>query len=75
VTTLGQEYSSVQQASSNTGNITLLSPAAVSGSDKRSTIQLAIAIAVGLGLIAGVALATVVVNREAGTARRPGTPR
>jgi capsular polysaccharide biosynthesis protein len=70
VNTLGQQYTSQQQGSAGTGNITLLSPAALSGSDRRSTLELALAIAIGLGLVSGLALATVVVNREASSGPR-----
>ena len=70
--TADNEKTRYQEAIANAGrsNVALVAPAAATGDDRRSNIQVAVAASVGLGLIAGVALATFVVNR--GVTRAPG---
>jgi len=49
--------------------VRIVAPAIYVGDDRKSTVELAIAASVGLGLVAGVALATLVVNQQ--VARTP----
>ncbi|MCU1488011.1 MAG: hypothetical protein JWN67_4757 [Actinomycetia bacterium] len=65
---LGQRYTNFA-ASSGGGHVELVAPASYQGSNRRSMIQLAIAASVGLGLVVGIALATLVVNQEATRSR------
>jgi hypothetical protein len=58
---IGDRYSESESGSGST--VAVVSPATDAGSDRRSTVQLAIAAPVLLGLVVGTALATVVVNR------------
>lgn len=68
--TLAQRYAELEQGGPASGGIDLVAPAVATGNDRSATIQLAIAAAVGLGLVVGVALATMVVNREVSQGRR-----
>lgn len=60
--TIAERYSLVQRNAGGTGQVRLVAPASYSGDDRRSTLQIAIAASLGLGLVAGIALATIVVN-------------
>jgi capsular polysaccharide biosynthesis protein len=61
--TVAERYRALQQRSGTSSSIELVAPAAYVGSDRRSTLQLAAVTAIGLGLVVGVALATLVVNQ------------
>ena len=62
--TLAATYSDQRTNTGSSGNIDLIAPADDTGSDRRQALQTAIAAPVILGLIAGVALATLVANRR-----------
>jgi capsular polysaccharide biosynthesis protein len=62
--TLAAAYGDQRRRSGASGNIDLIAPASSSGTDRQSTLQIAIAAPLLLGLIAGVALATLVANRR-----------
>jgi hypothetical protein len=62
---LGQRYTSYLEGTGGGGHVELVSPAGYVGSNRKSMVQLAIAASVGLGLVVGIALATLVVNQEA----------
>jgi hypothetical protein len=63
-TTLAGVYTTTRSNTGTSGQVTLVAPARDVGSDKKSTLQLAIAGPLLLGAIAGVALATIVANRR-----------
>ncbi|HYD52415.1 MAG TPA: hypothetical protein VEA99_07300, partial [Gemmatimonadaceae bacterium] len=62
--TLADAYRESRGRSGRAGNLDLVAPAASSGDDSRSALQLAIAGPILLGAVAGVALATIVANRK-----------
>jgi hypothetical protein len=62
--TLASAYTELRELSTGSGNIDLIAPASYDGDDRSRNLQLAIAAPVLLGLIAGVALATLVANRR-----------
>jgi len=62
--TLASVYAEARDRSGGSGNIDLVAPATAAGSDRSKNLQLAIAGPVLLGIIAGVALATLVANRR-----------
>jgi hypothetical protein len=62
--TLATAYSEQRELSTGSGNLDLIAPASHGGDDRGRNLQLAIAAPVLLGLIAGVALATLVANRR-----------
>lgn len=64
---LAEQYADRERGSG--GNLDVVAPAASNGSDRRSKVQLAVAAAVGMGLVVGVALATLVVNRQSTATR------
>jgi hypothetical protein len=65
---LAQQYAD-RERGGNQGLLDVVAPAASNGSDRRSKVQLAVAAAVGMGLVVGVALATLVVNRQSTATR------
>jgi hypothetical protein len=67
--TLATQYKNLQAAAGSSGQVRIVAPAVYIGDNRKSTVELAIAGSVGLGLIAGIALATLVVNQQVG--RRP----
>lgn len=62
--TLAAAYSEQRQLSTGSGTLDLIAPSSYIGDDRTKNLQLAIAAPVLLGLIAGVALATIVANRR-----------
>jgi capsular polysaccharide biosynthesis protein len=68
-----ETYKQSLTSSSSFGNLQLIADAAGAGSDRQSVLQMVIAAAVGLGLVAGITLATLVVNRAPDAERRQGT--
>lgn len=62
--TLAATYGDQRTNSGSSGNIDLIAPADATGTDRASSLQTAIAAPVILGLIAGIALATLVANRR-----------
>ncbi|MCU1373657.1 MAG: hypothetical protein JWO68_943 [Actinomycetia bacterium] len=73
---LAAKYTALSNAGASSGHVQLVAPATYSGDNRRSMLELAIAGSVGLGLVAGIALATFVVNQQAGGERRAdGTAR
>jgi hypothetical protein len=62
--TIASAYENSGGGSRGSGNVDLIAPADSAGNDRKSTLQTAIAAPVILGLIAGVALATLVANRR-----------
>jgi hypothetical protein len=62
--TLAATYGEQRANSGASGNIDLIAPADRTGTDRRSSLQTAVASALILGALAGVALATVVANRR-----------
>jgi uncharacterized protein involved in exopolysaccharide biosynthesis len=65
-----QRYENAIDAGSS-GLLQIVAPAGISQDDRRQNIQLTIAATVGLGLIIGIALATLMVNREAASQPMP----
>jgi uncharacterized protein involved in exopolysaccharide biosynthesis len=65
--TLANAYAASRERSGSSGNIDLVAPATSVGSDRSKNLQLAIAGPLLLGLVAGVALATLVANRRGTT--------
>lgn len=61
---LAASYTNAQQNSGGSGQVRIVAPAAYQGDNRRSMVQLAIAASLFLGLVAGVALATIVVNQS-----------
>jgi capsular polysaccharide biosynthesis protein len=66
---LGERYSTFLENTGGSANVQLVSPASYQGDDRQSMVQLGVAASVGLGLVVGIALATLVVNQEANRAR------
>ena len=66
---LAQRYSKFLENTGGSSNVQLVSPATYQGDNRQSMVQLAVAASVGLGLVVGIALATLVVNQEANRAR------
>ena len=62
--TLAATYGEQRTNSGGSGNLDLVAPADATGTDRRSSLQTAIAAPIILGLIAGIALATLVANRR-----------
>jgi hypothetical protein len=60
---IAESYNNVQQSSGGSGQVQVVAPAAYQGDNRKSMVQLAIAASVFLGLVVGVALATIVVNQ------------
>jgi hypothetical protein len=69
--TLAQTYADARQGGS--GQVQVVAPASYVGDNRRSMVQLAVAASVFLGLIVGVALATIVVNQAASRRRSAST--
>jgi capsular polysaccharide biosynthesis protein len=67
---LAARYSTFLENTGGSANVQVVSPATYQGDNRHSMVQLAIAASVGLGLVVGIALATLVVNQEATRARR-----
>lgn len=68
--TLAAAYTEQRELSTGSGNIDLIAPASYVGDDRSRNLQLAVAAPLLLGLIAGVALATLVANRRGVPAHR-----
>jgi hypothetical protein len=66
--TLAATYGEQRANSGASGNVVLIAPADVTGTDRRSSLQTAVAASLILGALAGVALATVVANRRGANA-------
>jgi capsular polysaccharide biosynthesis protein len=62
--TLATTYSETRTNTGSSGNIDLIAPANATGTNRRSTLQTAIVAPVILGLIIGIALATLIANRR-----------
>lgn len=70
--TLAEVYRNERGAGNTSANMDLVAPATISGTDRRETLQVAIAGPLILGAIAGVALATLAANGRPGSGTAAG---
>jgi hypothetical protein len=67
---LANRYTALGNTGAGSGHLQLVAPAVYAGDNRRSMVELAVAGSVVLGLVAGIALATFVVNQRPGGGNR-----